>query len=68
MNSTSTSGGYVALVSIIVAAAAHYGIVVDPDSITTAIAGIVSLVGLVHLLYQHFKLKTTAVAAGIIKR
>lgn len=44
----SLTGSWIALAGVIVSALAHFNIIVSEDSITSVIAGIVAVYGLIH--------------------
>lgn len=56
------NGSYAAYIGIIVAALAHFGWIADPATMTTVVAGIVALFG---VIYQHYTTKKVVTAAGI---
>lgn len=58
----SQSGSYMAIAGLVVAGLAKIGVVTDPASIVTIVAGIVALVGVIKQYIAHKKL---AVAAGV---
>ena len=59
MTNTNT-GSYVAYVGLIIAAFAKFGWIADPATVTTVVAGIVALVG---IIYQHYTTKKVVTAA-----
>lgn len=60
----SQTGAYVSLAGLIVAAASHFGFVVNQNEIVQVLAGLVTLYGIIHQWFSHRQL---AVTAGAIK-
>lgn len=61
----SQAGSYTALAGIVVILLAKFGVVTDADSITTVIAGAITLIGIIKQFIAH---KALAQAAGAIPR
>lgn len=57
---TSTVGGYVAVVSFAVMELANFGIVIPQSVALQAVGGAVAIVAIIHLLISHFNVSKLA--------
>lgn len=64
MNPTNT-GAWTAYAGLIVAALAHFGFIVDQNTVITIIAGIIALGGVIYQHYTTNKVVTAATAQGV---
>lgn len=62
MITNTATGSWVAYVGIVVSALAHFGWIVDQNTVITIIAGLVALGG---VIYQHYKTSQVVTAARV---
>lgn len=58
------TGNWIAIAGIIVSALAHFGILVDQDSVVSIIAGFIALYGVIHQVVITKKIVSKAKLAG----
>lgn len=65
MNTSTTTGSWIAIAGLIVAGLSHFGVIIDQNTIVTIISGAVALYGVIHQWVVTKSVVKSAIEAGV---